>query len=333
MRKRIGKVGRSVLIIYAFLAILFFFILTLTVREEKSKYYEEKVKAVKKTKEALEIIKNYRIDYGIPIDIINDPKETGLIFHPYSILTYERTNLTLSQASLSPNFSAFFIELLKDKKLKENDTIILFLDGSFPALNISLLSALEVLRIRPIIFLQVASISYGANDPNFTFLEIFKILKDNKIFDFTLEYASLGGKKDIGEGLSKEAREFIKEKINYYKIKPIIAENESLQILLKKDLLKNFNYKGIIALSYDLPFKEKDKKRFFYHFNNPFILKEEYDIKDELFKGRLFYEKRYSLFYTSLFLIILIFLLYLIIKYDLEYYLTKKKEEIYEEGI
>lgn len=333
MRKRIGKVGRGVLIIYALLAILFFLILTFTIREEKSKYYEDKIEAVKKTKEALEIVKKHRLNYGIPIDIINDPKETGLIFHPYSLLTYERTNLALSQASLSPNFSALFIEILKDKKLKGNDTVILFLDGSFPALNISLLSALKILKIKPIIFLQIASISFGANDPNFTFLEILNILKENKIFDFNCEYASLGGKNDLGEGLSKEAREFIKEKINYYKIKPIIAENETLQFLLKKDLLKNYNYKGIIALAYDLPFKEINKKGFFYHFNNPLRLKEEYEIKEELFKGRLFLEKRYSLFYAGLFLIILLILLYIIIKYDLEYYLTKKKEEIYEEGV
>lgn len=333
MRKRIDKVSREVLILYALLAIIFFLILTFTIKEEKSKYYIEKIEAVKKAKEAMEIVKNLRINYGIPIDIINDPKETGLIFHPYSILTYERTNLSLSQASLSPNFAALFIEILKDKKLKENDTVILFLDGSFPALNLSLLSALEILKIKPIIFLQVASISYGANDPNFTFLEIIKILKDNKIFDFTCEYASLGGKNDLGEGLSEEAREFIKEKINYYNIKPIIAENESLQILLKKDLLKNYNYKGIIAISYDLPFKEENKRIFFYHFTNPINLKEEYEIKDELFKGRLFLEKKYSLFYTILFLLILLVLLYLIIKYDLEYYLISRRKEKYEEGV
>lgn len=333
MRKRVGKVGKGVLIIYALLAIIFFLILSLTVKEEKSKYYEEKIEAVKKAKEAMKIIKNSRLNYGIPIDIINDPKESGLIFHPYSLLTYERTNLGLSQASLSPNFSALFVEILKDRRLKENDTIILLLDGSFPALNISLLSALEILKIKPIIFLQVASISYGANDPNFTFLEILKILQDNKIFNFSCEYASIGGKNDLGEGLSPEAREFIKEKINYYNIKPIIAENESLQLLLKKDLLRNYNYKGIVAISYDLLLKETDKNKFFYHFNNPISLKEEYDIKDELFKGRLFLEKRYSLFYTTFFLIILLILLYVIIRYDLEYYLTKRKEEIYEEGV
>lgn len=333
MRKRVGKVGKSIIIIYALLAVIFFLILSLTVKEEKSKYYEEKIEAVKKAKEAMEIVKKARLNYGIPIDIINDPKETGLIFHPYSLLTYERTNLALSQASLSPNFAALFIEILKNKNLKENDTIIIFLDGSFPALNLYLLSALEILKIKPIIFLQVASISYGANDPNFTFLEILKILKDNNIFNFTCEYASLGGNNDLGEGLSQEAREFIKEKINYYNIKPIITENESLQILLRKDLLKNYYYKGIIAISYDLFFKETDKKIFFYHFNNPLILKEEYEIKDELFKGRLFLEKRYSLFYTTLFLIILLVLLYIIIKYDLEFYLTGRKEEIYEEGV
>ncbi|MEO0111047.1 MAG: poly-gamma-glutamate system protein [candidate division WOR-3 bacterium] len=333
MRKRVGKVGKSIIIIYALLAVILFLILSFTVKEEKSKYYEEKIKAVKKAKEAMEIVKKSRLNYGIPIDIINDPKESGLIFHPYSLLTYERTNLALSQASLSPNFAALFVEVLKDKKLKENDTVILFLDGSFPALNISLLSALEILKIKPIVFLQVASISYGANDPNFTFLEILKILRDNKILDFTCEYASLGGKNDLGEGLSQEAREFIKEKINYYNIKPIIAENESLQISLKRDLLKNRHYKGIIAISYDLSFKEINKKTFFYHFANPLILKEEYEIKEELFRGRLFYEKRYPLFYTALFLIILLVLLYVIIKYDLEYYLTRKKEEVYEEGV
>lgn len=330
MRKRTGKVGKSILIIYATLAIIFFFILTLTIKDKKSKYYKEKILACEKAKEAFLIVKAYRLNHSFPIDIINDPKETGLIFHPYSIITYERTNLFLTHTSLSPNYAALFVEFLKNKGLKENDSIIIFLDGSFPAMNISLLSALNILKLKPIIFLQVSSISYGANDPNFTFLEILDTLKKAGIFDFTIEYASLGGKNDIGKGLSIKAREFIKEKIALYKIKPLIEENESLQIFKKESLLKSFGNKLIIALSYERPIGESKK---IYHFNNPIKLKEEYDIKDELGKGRLFSEKRYSIFLATIFLILLLILLYLIIKYDLEYYLFKKKEEFYEGGI
>ena len=312
MRKRIGKVNKIILLFYAFLALFFFFILTITIKDKESKYLKEKKTAVLLADSAFKIVKAYRLNNGIPLDILNDPKETGLIGVPYSIITYEEVNLDLVKASLAANYAALFVELLREKKLKEDDSLIVYLDGSFPALNISLLSAIKILKLKPIIFLSVASVAYGANLPNFTFLEIMDTLNKAKIFDFNVDYALIGGYDQMGSGLSFEAREFIKEKVSFYKIKLITKEEKDI-------ILAKFKNKPLIEIAYNKI--------------NPKKWKEEYEIKEELFKGRLFYEKRYSLFLTVCFLAILLIVLYLIIKYDLEYYLLKKKQEIYKEGV
>jgi poly-gamma-glutamate system protein len=312
MRKRVGKVNKFILLFYALLAIFFFFILTITVKEKAGKYLPLKKAAVLLADSAFKIVKAYRLNNGIPIDILNDPSETGLIGVPYSLITYEEVNLDLVKASLPANYAALFVELLKERRLKANDSLIVYFDGSFPALNISLLSAIKILKIKPIIFLSVASVAYGANLPNFTFLEILDTLNKAKIFDFYVDYALIGGYDEMGSGLSLAAREFIKEKVSFYKIKLITKEE-------KAAFFAKFKNKAFLEIAYNKI--------------NPKRWQAEYEIKEELFKGRLFYEKRYSLFLTVCFLAILLIFLYLIIKYDLEYYLFGKREEIYKEGI
>ncbi len=389
MKKRVGKVSKSVLIAFALLAILFFIIISASIRTVKAKFYEEKLKAGQVYLSAMELIKKERVRLGLPIDPINDPNQTGLIGSQYTTITSERNDLSSVLTSTDPNFPAIFIELFKKLKLKANDTIAVGIDGSFVAANLALYSAIRILGLRPIIITTVSSAMWGANEPQFTFLDMERVCYQEQIFPFRSLYATLGGEDDLGRGFSFQGREElinacqrnqvnlitsedltsniakrlrvyltpvsesilrdtiidiknilstlpkgktrIKAFVNIGKSVANIGANQSVSIRerLTQGIIKNKN-------------KKTDPNSVIYHLLErgiPIIniteinkIATQYGIPiaavplSTLGKGRLFAEKRYSETLALIFSLIIIVVLFFVIRYDLEYYLIKKKE-------
>jgi poly-gamma-glutamate system protein len=70
-------------------------------------------------------------------------------------------------------------------------------------------AALETMKLSPIVITSVGSSNWGANDPFFTWLDMERVLYEEKVFHTRSVAASIGGGSDIGRGLSPEGREFI----------------------------------------------------------------------------------------------------------------------------
>jgi poly-gamma-glutamate system protein len=166
------------------------------------------------------------------INNMNDPNETGLIGPEYSPITSERGSFSAKSTSTNPNFAALVVEFLKDLDVKEGDHIAVGLTGSYPALNIAVCSAIQTLKLKPIIICSVASSSWGANDPDFTWLDMAKVLSDSGVFKFNTVAASIGASMDIGRGLSIEGVEMIKTAIKRNNTKFIY--NKSIQENISK---------------------------------------------------------------------------------------------------
>ena len=56
------------------------------------------------------------------------------------------------------------------------------LSGSFPAMNVAVYSALYELGVEPIIISSTAASQWGANDPNFTWLDMEAVLRKADVF-------------------------------------------------------------------------------------------------------------------------------------------------------
>ncbi len=333
-----------------------------SVRTVKASNYEEKIKSAQIAQEAMKKIKNARIQVSIPIDNINDPNETGIIGSQYTAITFQRSDLSAALTATNPNFSAVFVELLKKLKIKQGDTIAIGLDGSYPGLNIALYSAVRVLGVKPIIITTASSAMWGANIPDLTWLDMEGIFYRENFFNFKSDLASLGGEDDLGRGFSPEARTQltaamkrnqieminsdsfaadIQARMNFYstkgRFKAFINIGKSVadvgvnrisystgliknmphktdvntviaQMLLKKIPVINISDVNRIATKYGLPIA-------------PVPL-------PALGKSKLFMEKRFSQTSAIIITLIIIILLYLVIRYDFEYYLSKKQEKI-----
>ena len=106
------------------------------------------------------------------------------------------------------------VQLLKEAGVEKGDQVAVAFTGSFPALNISVMAALETLQIKPVIITSVGASNFGANDPYFTWLDMESYLYDAGVFHNKSVAASIGGGFDLGRGLSPEGRNLIENAIN-----------------------------------------------------------------------------------------------------------------------
>lgn len=190
----------------------------------KQEWYTEKLEAAELASLAAEKLKDYRLENGVFIDAVNDPNQTALIGQEFTMITTDRGDIDAKLSSTNPNFAAVIVQLLKDAGLNRGDQLAVAFTGSFPALNLAVMAAVETLGLKPIIITSVGASNFGANDPNFTWLDMEHVLYESNVFHNRSVAASIGGGHDLGRGLSPEGRNLIIEAIQRNDVE-LINEN------------------------------------------------------------------------------------------------------------
>ncbi len=214
----------------------------------KQDWYKEKLQAAKLSQKAAKGIKEYRLEKGLFIDEVNDPNQTALIGQEYTLITTDRGYIEAKLSSTNPNFAAVIVQLLKDAGVEKDDNVAVAFTGSFPGLNISVIAALETLKINPIVITSVGSSNWGANDPFFTWLDMEEFLNKSNIFHTKSISSSMGGGADVGRGLSPQGRNMIADAIERNNI-PFINEKHLEKSIERRMNLykKHSNEKPIVA--------------------------------------------------------------------------------------
>ena len=193
-------------------------------------YYQEKVDAAGLMQRAMEVLKEQRMQKGVFIDNVNDPNETALIGQKYSLITTDRGSLDDKLTATNPNFAAVVVEMLKKAGLDSGDQVAVAMTGGIPGANLAFLSTAEVLGIEPYMITSLGSAMWGANDPNFTWLDMEATIYETGIFSHRSVAASLGGGSDKGRRLSPRGRELIVSAIERNRVLPIRVEQLSESI-------------------------------------------------------------------------------------------------------
>lgn len=217
--------SKPLLGVFAVAAALLFIAVENSKLDVKQKWYAEKLEAARRAKVAQQCIKEFRLEKGVFIDVVNDPNETALIGEDLTPITTDRGDINAKIASTNPNFAAVIVELLKQAGVREKDHVAVAVTGSFPAINIAVFSALETLKLNPIVITSVGASNWGANDPQFTWLDMERLLVEKNIFRTRSIAASIGGGGDIGRGLSPEGREMIVQAIKRNNVEFINCEH------------------------------------------------------------------------------------------------------------
>lgn len=197
--------------------------------EEQQPHFAEKMLAGRKAQDAFAVIADASERKGLRVEPKFDPAGSRLIGDPLSPITSGSGSLVSKQTTVNPNFAAVVVEWLKDLRIKSGDVVAVGLSGSFPAINVAVYSAIHELGIEPIIITSTAASQYGANDPNFTWLDMEAALRRNQVFPYKSVAASLGGVGDDAIGLTKRGRTMLERAIERNKI-PVLAEIEAKDV-------------------------------------------------------------------------------------------------------
>lgn len=185
--------------------------------------YATKLKAAELSQRAMIAIKNERLSRGIKINKRFDTAESGLIGVKQSTITSDHGSLRSKKISVDPNLAALMVQWLSDLKLQKGDVVAVGMTGSFPGLDISALAAMQVMELRPLLIVSGAASNWGANVPEFSWLDMLHVLNKKKIIHAEPLAASIGADRDIGLNLESKGIARILAKVKKYDL-PLIRE-------------------------------------------------------------------------------------------------------------
>ncbi len=218
--------------IWALLLVVAFLLTKSSATEDKCRYYDEKIAASTLASDAMAEIKAYKEEIGIALSP-EDTYQSGMIGDRYTVITTTLGNLQSKKTSVNPNFAATIIDMFKEAGIKQGDEVVMVFSSSFPALNICVMAAAEVFDLKTCIMISLGASSYGANNPNFTYLDMAERLNQNGYFTKDIDYVSLGGEADLGTEFPENIRNQLLQKI----------EDSSAELILIEDYVENINYR------------------------------------------------------------------------------------------
>ena len=195
--------------------------------------YQEKLQAAKRMEKAFQRIGAARAKVSGHIDLDVDPAGSGLIGARLTEITSVSGNLMAKQTTINPNWAAVMVELFRRAKLKRGDVVAVGFSGSFPALNLATLIAFDIMGLRAIVTSGGAASMWGANLPDFTWLDMEGLLFREGLIRHKSVGASLGGQRDRGRGLSSRGVRALKEAIGRSGAAPIFGTSMN-EIIDKK---------------------------------------------------------------------------------------------------
>lgn len=207
------RVSRTVLVLISVVALGGFAAVESFKHKVKQPYYVEKMAAAKIAQNAFKALQEERVRRKLPIDKTFDPAQSGLIGDQITPATTNLGSLIAKQTAMNPNFAAVMVEHLKRAGVQSGDLVAVGYSGSFPGINVNVLAALEALKLRSIIISSGASSQWGANLPEFLWLDMEKTLNEQNIVHHRSIAGSIGGIEDRGLGMVKKGRTLLEEAI------------------------------------------------------------------------------------------------------------------------
>ncbi len=194
---------------YIILFLSAFMIISLYIVEKnlvvETKGYTQKLQAAELTEKAFDLTQRYFMSKGYLCKSMGDVSCTGLIGLSMTEMTTDSGDLYAKRSSVNPNMAAIFVQWLSQLNLQEGDTVAVQETGSYPALDIAMLSAIKTLKLKPLIIFSAGASQFGANRPGFTWPDIYRNLVEKGIFDFDVLGITLGGSHDNGYGMTPGA--------------------------------------------------------------------------------------------------------------------------------
>jgi len=147
------------------------------------------------------------------IDARTDINRTGFIGKESTPITTSLGHLDAKRTSTNPNFAAAVVRMLKQAGVVRGDAVAVGASGSFPALAVAAIAAIETMGARPIVIASFGASNWGANDPRFTLIDMLACLREKGIIAAEPAAIAVGGENDDGTDMTAEGRALVERRI------------------------------------------------------------------------------------------------------------------------
>lgn len=206
---RPSEVPTRALVLLAAAAVAALFVVETFTQRGTAQRYDSMLSASRLMEEAIDQLRPIRGRIRrINPDV--DPLRSGLIGVASSPITSNSGDLEAKQATINPNWAAVAVRMLDEAGVEEGDHVAVALSGSFPSLNLAVVSALQVMDVEPTLIVSGSASQWGANVPGFAWIDILRELQEARLIDLEARTMTLGGVEDRGVGLDEGGIEMIR---------------------------------------------------------------------------------------------------------------------------
>jgi poly-gamma-glutamate system protein len=214
--------------IIAVAAVKLFFI-----KSEQHPKSEIMKKSVELSKEWFDIIIQEKAKRNIKSDAESIVKYKELLGNDFTEITTTLGSLESKELTTNPEFAAAITKLLLELIIDEDSKIGVIMSASFPALAVSTLASLQVVGCDVVMFSSLGASTYGANQPNATWIDMEKLLLQSGGLKYKSDIVSLGAENDNGEGLIEEGVSML----------ILAAKRNNVKLYLPHSIEESINYK------------------------------------------------------------------------------------------
>ncbi len=200
------------LLLAAALAVCSVIMVSLTARPEQSALFLTQQQAYLRMQRCMEAVRRYKAELSIPIPDY-DVSQTGMLGEEFNTITTTLGSLEAKRTTADPNMAALVVRMLYDAGLKPKDRVCAVFSGSFPALNLAVLSACDAMGIEVAYISSVGASTYGANNALLTFPEMAHRLYREGLLSSDSVMVTAGGDWDVGAGMEARLLSDIKQRV------------------------------------------------------------------------------------------------------------------------
>ena len=177
---------------------------------------------------------------GTVSPIESDPWNCGLIGLEWSGITTTLGELSSKRTACNPAWAVQFSRWFRDLGLKPGDRIAIYSSGSFPGMMLNAIVAAEAMQLEPLLIVSLGSSTWGANHPESPWPVLATELRRGGFIRKRADYYTLGAGGELGQGLSPEGEELLREAADNAGVELLTAANLQEMIARKTQLLEAF---------------------------------------------------------------------------------------------
>jgi poly-gamma-glutamate system protein len=205
-------------------------------------------RAVELSQEWFNIIRDKKAQLGIISDVNSNIPNSFLLGNDFTLITTTLGSHTAKEVSTNPDFAALMVRLLKEAGMERGDKAGVIISGSFPALAISSLAAIQVLEMEAVVISSLGASTFGANQERATWIDMETWLVQEGDLKYSSVVVSIGAENYRGEGLPDEGKNIIKKAAEQNHHELYIPENLMESIRYKTGLLSSENISILINI-------------------------------------------------------------------------------------